>query len=315
MYKSKEMLFMYVEENLHAGTGSGMGAVDLPIQREKESGYPHIQASSVRGSLRAAADPAQNDQSDLDEVIFNAIFGPDDSTYAGALAVGDARLLLFSIRSLCGVIAQATSFDLVNRFLRQMEMAGKSVPQELLDSSIILEKEQVLVGEGTILATGSANSQNRRVVLDEFSFEPVFKDYVNGLAKYLADNTLPKSDEYKYWREMLPKRLCILPDDALRDFSLYATEVQTHIKLNPDTKVVEDGALWTEESLPPDCLLYSLMLASPPHTTVEGLVKADDVLSKITTLINDKLPRVQMGGDETTCQGIVRLIAGTGGAA
>ena len=32
MFQAKKILFLYVETPLHAGTGRGLGAVDLPIQ-------------------------------------------------------------------------------------------------------------------------------------------------------------------------------------------------------------------------------------------------------------------------------------------
>jgi CRISPR-associated protein Cmr4 len=36
------MLYLYVETPLHAGTGSGLSSVDLPIQRERTTQYPMI---------------------------------------------------------------------------------------------------------------------------------------------------------------------------------------------------------------------------------------------------------------------------------
>ena len=34
------MLFVYTETSLHAGSGASLGAVDLPIQRERMSALP-----------------------------------------------------------------------------------------------------------------------------------------------------------------------------------------------------------------------------------------------------------------------------------
>ncbi len=75
MFEAKSMLFIYVETPLHAGTGRGLGAVDLPIQRERTTGYPIVQASSVKGRLRAATDPDQNPKSTLSREEHLAIFG------------------------------------------------------------------------------------------------------------------------------------------------------------------------------------------------------------------------------------------------
>ena len=72
------------------------------------------------------------------------------------------------------------------------------------------------------------------IVLEDFSFTPdvTQADSIRAIAKWLAEKAMPQTDEYKYWRECLPRRLCILPNEAFRDFVLYATEIQPHIKLN-----------------------------------------------------------------------------------
>mgnify|MGYP000669322062 CR=1 FL=1 len=35
MFQATNLLFIYVETPLHAGSGRGLGSVDLPIQRER----------------------------------------------------------------------------------------------------------------------------------------------------------------------------------------------------------------------------------------------------------------------------------------
>jgi len=73
--------------------------------------------------------------------------------------------------------------------------------------------------------------------------------------------------------------------------------------LDPKTKTVEEGALWTSENLPTDTLLYAPLLASPSRTP-KATLTAKDVLREVEQL---GLVRVQLGGDETTGQGIVAL--------
>ena len=77
MFDATRLLFIYVDTPLHAGSGRGLGAIDLPIQRERTTQYPMIQASSLKGKLRATADPASNPQSLLDREKLFAIFGPE----------------------------------------------------------------------------------------------------------------------------------------------------------------------------------------------------------------------------------------------
>ena len=52
MFKSAKPMFLIVETSLHAGSGSDLGIVDLPIQREKHTDYPKIEASGIKGGIR-----------------------------------------------------------------------------------------------------------------------------------------------------------------------------------------------------------------------------------------------------------------------
>jgi len=231
-----------------------------------------------------------------------AIFGPktrpetgeNASDHAGALSTGDARILLFPVRSLAGVFAWVTSVDALARFQREATLVKVSLDWDIPEP----DKEAALVSGDTLKAGES-------IVLEEFSFTPQ-KEHaakVKAVGEWLASNALPKADEYKYWRNTLPQKLCILPEDAFRDFVQYSTEIQTHIKLNPSTKTVDGTALWTSESLPVDTLLYAPLLATKSRANGVDLT-ADQILQKVTGL---NLTRTQLGGDETTGQGIVAL--------
>ncbi len=293
MFQAKSMLYVYVETPLHSGSGKGLGAVDLPIQRERTTDYPIVQASSLKGCLRAEANGKITPNND-----FLAIFGPEAanaSDYAGALSCGDARLLLFPVRSLAGVFAWTTSLEALAHFERSAAAAGMTTGWNLAQAGTV-GSDQAWINGDVLLAGGA-------VVLEEFSFSPDRKAIVNTIGTWLADNALPQLAEYTYWHDALPKKLCILPDNAFRDFALYATEVQTHIKLNPATKTVDGTALWTSESLPADTLLYSPLMASNSRSAASQL-NAAGVLQTIKKL---GLTRIQLGGDETTGQGLVAL--------
>lgn len=310
MFEATRMVFLYVETPLHAGSGRGLGAVDLPIQRERITNYPIIQASSLKGRMRAACDPRLNPASKLSKQEHLAIFGPEAgegaSEYAGAISFGDARLLLFPVRSLAGVFAWTTSLDALQRFQRTAHIVGLPFMVNLPPAPPNAESAWV---NGDALVAGES------VVLEEFSFTPdqTQATVVKAIGQWLAEHALPQTPEYQYWRAMLPQKLCILPEDAFRDFVLYATEVQTHIKINPETKTVASGALWTTESLPTDTLLYAPVMATKTREKNTPL-EAKEVIQKVVQV---NLTRTQLGGDETTGQGIValRFSDGDGGVA
>ncbi len=295
MFEAKSMLFLTVETPLHAGTGRGLGTVDLPIQRERTTGYPMVQASSLKGRLRAHYRNVWG-KDDL-----AAVFGPETdnaSEHAGAFAIGDARILLFPVRSLAGVFAWVTSRDVLARFLRDTELAGISTGISLPQAEP--SKDKAWASSNTIIA---GTDQNKRIVLEEFSFVPESNTETSIIATKLSELVFPTGYD-GYWKKSLLEKLCILPQDAFRDFVMYGTEVQTHIALDPDKKVVKDGALWTTESLPVDTVLYVPLMATRSRLKKND-IDANTILGKITK--DETLTRINLGGDETTGQGIVGL--------
>jgi Uncharacterized protein predicted to be involved in DNA repair (RAMP superfamily) len=94
-----------------------------------------------------------------------------------------------------------------------------------------------------------------------------------------------------------------------RDFVLLTTEVVTRIKIG-ETGTVARGALFAEENLPADTLLYTLALATDLRgsgTILDDKKDAEAVLKFFQDLVN-KCKWVQFGGDETVGRGIVRAV-------
>lgn len=297
MFDKGALLYLYAETPVHAGSGTSLGIVDLPIQRERTTGYPVVQASGLKGCLR---DVAQGQDAQKVKIVF----GPETNAaheHAGALSVGDARILLFPVRSLVGVFAWVTSQNVLARFRRDAQMVGVNVNWT----------ETGLVPDNTALvAPGSAVVANNRVVLEEFAFTAQENNAVETIAQWLAKNALPPGDEYKYWQESLPKRLVILPETAFRDFVQFSTEVINRIRLDDTKKTVEPGALWSEEHLPSDTLLYAMLFASKPRVDnpPSDLQDAQAVLRFVKNCVDGK--RLQLGGDATVGRGVVKVRMG-----
>jgi len=306
MYLKSRLMYLYVETPLHAGAGSGLGAVDLPIQRERATGYPIVQASGLKGALREMA------QGTPDEIT--AIFGPDTDhadEHAGALAPGDARILLFPVRSLKGVFVWATSLNVLQRWQREAESAGLEVPA-------LPAVAPGPTADGAMTCWTSSTepvTSDGYVVLEEFAFKCLEdpQGVVANLATRMAQSILPYPAD-SYWAKRLATHLVILPDDDFRDFLLHATEVLTRVRLEPDTKTVARGALWTEEHLPADSVLYAPVRATrlrmPKATAPQAWrdqtpeAQAASVLAWISQKVSKRL---QLGGDETVGRGIVHL--------
>ena len=303
MFQKANLLFLYTETPLHVGSGSSLGTVDLPIQRERHTNLPMVQGSGIKGKLRSVFEPDGN-QTDISK----AIFGPqkDGSEHAGALSVGDARILLFPVRALAGVFAWVTCPLVINRLARDLQMTGQTTPWNLLELKVF-EQQAYIPNNSTIkIATD--------VVLEEFSFtvrdsNPEVQKFVT----WLADNVLPNAAEYQFWRDKIKQDLAIISDEAFKDFCQFSTDVVSRTKLDPATKTVVTGALWTEENLPSDALLYAPLFACDPRMESNKPKKKDqsgdmdaiEVLSLVSAHLEIGHSRLQLGGNETVGRGLV----------
>ena len=292
-------LYLYTETPLHAGTGSGLSSIDLPIQRERTTQYPLIQSSGVKGKLRAALEGSRNHLSQEAKDMVDIVFGPPStsgggSEHAGALITGDARILLFPVRSLNGVFAYTTSYDLLNRFKRDIEREQTStklnwtIPEAVTDSVLV--------------TTNSVLHYDNTIVLEEFSFNARANEQVDTIATWIAQNALPSMGT-DYWPNKVKTSLAVLPNDVFRDFVVHATEVITRIRIDREKKTVEKGALWTEEHLPSDTLMYVPLYATKGRKKASQ-VSEQQVLDQVKALNNTYL---QLGGDETVGRGLVRI--------
>jgi CRISPR-associated protein Cmr4 len=294
MLQVTNILFLYVETALHAGSGRGVGNVDLPIQRNQVHGYPIVQGSGLKGCLRADA------KQHLSEVEWVAIFGPETkgaADHAGAISIGEANTLLFPVRSLKGVFAWTTSAHVLACFCRDCRLLGENAPQWSVPE---LETGTALVAEDSSLRV-----DDTRIAVEELSFKTEAVPLVATIADWLKQDALPPGPEYSYWRNHIDHHLVILADDDFRDFTRLSTEVVTRVRISGDTKTVEAGALWTEESLPADTLMYALVSAGKPLSADQaGMNSGQDVLVKLRGM---PLERTRLGGDETVGRGNVFL--------
>ncbi|TFU14831.1 type III-B CRISPR module RAMP protein Cmr4 [Thermus tengchongensis] len=277
------LLFIHALSPLHAGTGQGIGAIDLPIAREKATGIPYLPGSSLKGILR---DRAQGKGWDKDTLF--AVFGPETeaaSEHAGAVQVGDAKLLLLPVRSLYGVFALVTSPYLLERFRREAEMAGLTPPP--LPPSL---------GQGQILvAPNSRLPEGGKVYLEDLDLEARSTPGVGEWEDWLTRTQAPVAG-----------RLAVVHDDVMAFLLETATEVVARIRLDDATKTVAQGALWYEESLPAESVLYSMVRAEPSRRKEKAL-PAEAGLALFKGLLQGAL---QLGGKATVGRGLCRVSVG-----
>ena len=281
---SHTILGLLTETSLHAGIGQTVGVIDLPIQREAHTGWPFVYASSVKGSMRTLA------EAKWDEELVADIFGPEmnhgeSNQWAGALSVGDARLLLLPVRSLTSHFKWVTCPALLRRFqadCRRLQMSEKfAIPP-------VPEKETALVS--------TQHDIDFWLFLEEFRFTPKSDKQLDEVIKAIAP-LMGREDA----ETALQKQLVMVNDDIFRHIADYATPVNAHIKINNETKASEN--LWYEETLPSDTLLYVTLVAQRYKEDHEK--DATKVIGKIQNLFfdADAHPYLQLGGNETVGMG------------
>jgi CRISPR-associated protein Cmr4 len=327
MYKTSKALFLITETPLHAGSGDDLGVVDLPIQRERHTNFPKIEASSLKGALREAFEqhklleefPETNDI--IESQVIDALFGPEEAGndgHAGALAITDARLLLFPVKSMKGVFAWITCPRILKKMKTDWALAVKTDFPAIPAANTVTNSSNLIVK--------SKGENEGHIVLEEFGFM-VKKDPVcTALAEWLARNIADPN--FEYWQGKIKADLVVLNDDDFTDFVQLSTEVITRIKIDNKTGTVADGALFTEEYLPSESILYSLIFSSKQFlddAAVEEarknnkdstkkfrkrLFKEDkDTMDFFGKVLNDsdKINNIfQLGGNTTLGKGILR---------
>lgn len=305
MQQTAQALFLICETPLHAGSGSDLGIIDLPIQREKHTGFPKIESSGLKGSLREAFEKTTN----IDQITIHKVFGYDSDSadnrvktaipegsreYSGCLTLTDARLLLFPVKSQKGVFAWITCNRVLSRFFQEMAeiCKGTTLPT-------VTHIAEGSVGNGATIFVDVAKTV---VGLEEYQYSGCSENsQINTLGTWLATNLFYANPKLKYWDDKIKTDIIVLSDDDFADFVQHSTEVVTRTKINNETGTVSDTALFTEEYLPAESILYSIALFSPEFKN-SGLDQA-----AVAKFYNDYLPTIfQIGGNTTIGKGIVR---------
>ena len=321
------ILGLLAETSLHAGASASSGVIDLPIQREAHTGWPCVFGSGVKGALRTAADdkvardnraqaaatPATEESGAeapaLETSWVDEVFGPSvsnatsgNSSYAGALNVGDARLLLLPVRSLTGHFKWVTCPALLNRAIADCHRLGIAVSEDVQTAIENLSVEDVIVTHQAAPQNANQNiapdqqSSTAKIFLEELSFTKSGCDLsliIGFLAQFMDVANAPK---------LLRSQLAIVSDDIIAHLAQFATPVTAHIAIDNKHKRVKDGALWYEETLPPETLLYVVLQAQSSRRN-RSEKTAQQVLDHIQVELLGSKPYLQLGGNETVGMG------------
>ena len=295
------LLTLHCLSPLHCGTGQGIAGIDLPVQRERHTGWPVIPGSSIKGVLRDAARQVVggdvNAANSAKDVI--ALFGPEPKAETtgelglGALAFGDGVLVAFPVRSLCGVFAWLTCPMALQRLARVAGMAGYeekgfNINSKPADGEILCAK-----------SLGVDDLKNQVLIEDQaLSRKDLPPEFSDALKELLPKTAQPLLDDH----------LAVVSDDVFSWFARHGTQVEARIALEPATKTVTKGALFYQETVPPESIFISLISAEDarhPQVKDVALAKAGAALGHLKVKVC--ADHRQFGGDATIGKGLCAL--------
>ncbi|MEJ5300472.1 MAG: type III-B CRISPR module RAMP protein Cmr4 [Thermodesulforhabdaceae bacterium] len=281
----KRLCILYPLTPLCAGSGQALGAVDLPIQRERHTAWPMIQASGIKGSMRDWCENAWNDKGTAESIFGKS--GETGSNWAGAITVTDARILFFPVRSNVSPFVHVTCPAVLRRLSEDLELLGYNplpgVPQ-------------------------LSNSDESLALIESMPAQVILEDIVTNV----KNNT--RLDSLKnFVKNYVPsvKKALIVSDDIFGYLVRTATEVQAHIAIDDASGTTKDGSLRYQEYLPSDSVLYFLAFFSDVRASGVN-IKAKDVASKVT--MDGVCSHIQIGGDFTLGKGICKVQWVNGGS-
>jgi CRISPR-associated protein Cmr4 len=310
----RHLLTLYTRTPLHVGSGTSVDVVDLPITRERITGFPVIPSSSLKGVLlqRArevwdAPHATGNDLPEQAKILFGAIEETknasgekEQKSNAGCAQIMEAKILAFPVRSLAGCFAWLTCPAALQRFQRDTGRKVTILPA--------VDKDCVVAGADLVV--------DSQVVLEEYALglQPDSSGQAAALAGQLVQLTADP-----LWTGKLAARLAVVHDENFQHFVTTCTEVVARIAINPETRTVKGssgeggGALFNQENVPCEAVFYSVLTVFPPRRgtgekdPAKALAFANAWLEEL--LPDGKQPDreppiLQIGGDETTGHGL-----------
>jgi CRISPR-associated protein Cmr4 len=329
MTTASSVLFLHTQTSLHPGSGRGIGSIDLPVQRERHTDWPLIPGSTIKGVLRDYCRLKVLEEHDNKDLVWadrdpalECVFGPsvkgtnaeegrgsNPSDFAGALSITDARVLFFPVRSLCGLFAWVTCSAALDRFRRDKEMVSGKKNDAIPAISLENRESATVVSTELLLKPTPGGAEGSNMVLEEFGFSAKNEDQA------LKAFAIEMSDILDLGR--FATHLAVIHDDMFTHFVKNATEINARNALDYETKTAKSGALFYVETLPPETVFYSLLIADQPkkkHSKDDrpekpALENEQKVLEYVRSYLkptNDLPTILQIGGEASTGKGICR---------
>ncbi len=288
MFENTSIAIMYAVTPCHAGSGSALGVVDLPIQRERHTNWPMIQASGVKGAFRANFDRFKNNIADKEQIkdfekLTESVFGTSsDGGYAGSLSISDAKILAFPMRSNASPFVWITCPAVLKRLEKDLSVANFDSIE--FDSSKFSASDDKAISLGKSGLKGNVLLEDYEVQVADTEIEEFSK-----IASFFKD----------------AERLLLVSDEVFNYGVSNCTQIMAQIKIDSKTGTTQDGSLRYQEELPSDTIMYTVIHWGDSKNSLEDKLKAETIKKFITEEVIAN--HIQIAGDETCGRGVFQL--------
>ncbi len=281
-----DLWFLVALTPLHVGIGRSPGVVDLPIARDS-LGYPWIPASSIKGAVKAACVLSEGDGGECYEYYgWHVDRYSVTEPWVSSIVFTDAFLFAFPVRAVVGgeeriiYVVPKSSVNRLNDLCEDIVRCGSCIGRIVVNEEG--SKEEVRIRYFNIGGVKLNLSESLKCVMDRL---PSFVRHII------------EEDGGVY----------VVGDSQARHIIELELIRVARIRLDPQRKAVERGALWTEEYVPQATMFVSAVLYRGTRTnrrTIEPRC-ARDFQRNLLGEINYTL---FIGGKETIGKGLVKII-------
>jgi len=258
MFKKALPFFIHLITPLHAGTGQELGSVDLPIQRERHTGFPKIEASGLKGSIREAFEElltvkngkyalingktveervkklkekfpkieevwtVKRNEEEIEKIKYNEGI---DLTFGPEAEISHAGALGFTDARI--LLFPVKSMKGVFAYITCPQVLKRFEEEmTIAGNKIELNGQKININKIPPNSFPKDTSQvlvSSKVILEEYAFELKPSEDLKQFAEWLAQKT---------GIEKIPQKIVVLSNDDFKDFVHLSTEVITRIKIN-----------------------------------------------------------------------------------
>ena len=194
------------------------------------------------------------------------------------------------MRCLAGIVSYVTAPFILRRYARDLARAGVPAPEQPGEPG---------AGEAWVTPE-SVNRVQEKLVLEDLDLAARENDTAREWAKQIAQTAHPDDTESQ---SDFISRFALLPCSIMSFLAETATEVRPGIAIDAGTGTVRTGALWYEENLPAETMLWGVFALSASNNRKDRRSETELVGAMPS---NDTL--LQLGGKAGVGRGLVRFL-------